>query len=187
MNSIAGTPHLLAATSPENLRDRSGPLRLGFVSPDLRQHRVGLFLVRVLENLIPGRQETICYSDRIGEDGLTNRIRGANQWRDVRGMTDELLAEQIRADRIDILFDLAGHTAENRLLVFARKPAPIQITWIGYEGTTGLAAMDYLLADRFLVPDGSERFYRERVCECRTVSCVTIRRPRLRRSVRRLC
>ena len=76
-------------------------------------------------------------------------------------MSDERLAEQIRADRIDILFDLAGHTAHNRLLVFARKPAPIQVTWIGYEGTTGLAAMDYLLADHLMVPAGSERHYRE--------------------------
>ena len=65
------------------------------------------------------------------------------------GLSDEQLAEQIRADRIDVLFDLAGHTAGNRLLVFARKPAPIQITWAGYVGTTGLAAMDYILADRY--------------------------------------
>ena len=79
------------------------------------------------------------------------------------GQSDEQLAEQIRADRIDILFDLAGHTAGNRLLVFARKPAPIQITWIGYEGTTGLAAMDYLLADRYDVPEGAEPYYREKV------------------------
>ncbi len=79
------------------------------------------------------------------------------------GTSDQRLAEQIRADRIDILFDLAGHTAHNRLLVFARKPAPIQITWIGYEGTTGLTAMDYLLADRHVVPEGTEHYYRERV------------------------
>ena len=108
--------------------------------------------------------KTICYSDRIVKDDLTHRLQAAaTQWRDVIGMSDERLAEQIRADRIDILFDLAGHTAHNRLLVFARKPAPIQITWIGYEGTTGLAAMDYLLADRLMIPEGSERHYRESV------------------------
>jgi predicted O-linked N-acetylglucosamine transferase (SPINDLY family) len=141
-----------------------GRLRLGFVSPDLRRHPVGYFLVRVLENLSRQRFETVCYSDRILQDGLTRRLQSAAAaWRDVIGLSDEQLAEQIRADRIDILFDLAGHTAGNRLLVFARKPAPLQITWIGYEGTTGLAAMDCLLADRHVVPEGTERYYREQV------------------------
>ena len=148
----------------EDVRDRHGRLRLGFVSPDLGRHPVGYFLVRVLENLSQEQHETICYSDRIVKDDLTHRLQAAaTQWRDVVGMSDERLAEQIRADRIDILFDLAGHTAHNRLLVFARKPAPIQITWIGYEGTTGLAAMDYLLADRHVVPQEAERHYREQV------------------------
>ena len=79
------------------------------------------------------------------------------------GVSDQQLAQQIAADRIDILFDLAGHTAHNRLLVFARKPAPLQVTWAGYVGTTGLKAMDYLLADRYEVPPGNERHYREQV------------------------
>jgi predicted O-linked N-acetylglucosamine transferase (SPINDLY family) len=79
------------------------------------------------------------------------------------GASDQWLAEQIRADRVDILFDLAGHTGQNRLLVFARKPSPIQVTWAGYVGTTGLKAMDYLLADRHEVPSGAERHYQERV------------------------
>ncbi len=108
--------------------------------------------------------ETICYSDRLLKDDLSHRLQAAaTYWRDVFGMSDQRLAEQIRADRIDILFDLAGHTAHNRLLVFARKPAPIQVTWAGYVGTTGLTAMDYLLADRYEVPPGAERHYRERV------------------------
>jgi predicted O-linked N-acetylglucosamine transferase (SPINDLY family) len=153
-----------AAVRYESVRDRHARLRLGFVSRDLGQHPVGFFLVRVLENLDQARQETICYSDRIVKDGLTHRLHAAaTQWRDVLGISDQRLAEQIRADRIDILFDLAGHTAYNRLLVFARKPAPIQITWIGYEGTTGLAVMDYLIADRHVVPQGSEPYYREQV------------------------
>jgi predicted O-linked N-acetylglucosamine transferase (SPINDLY family) len=148
----------------ENSRDRHRRLRVGFVSPDLGRHPVGFFLVRVLENLNPESVETICYSDRRRADELTCRLQAAaTAWRDVTGSSDARLAEQIREDRIDILFDLTGHSGYNRLLVFARKPAPIQITWIGYEGTTGLVAMDYLLADRHVVPEGSERFCRERV------------------------
>jgi predicted O-linked N-acetylglucosamine transferase (SPINDLY family) len=154
----------VAIAQHEKVRDRHGRLRLGFVSADLGRHPVGYFLVRVLENLSQKQQETICFSDRILKDDLTHRLRAAGtEWRDVRGMSDQRLAEQVRSDEIDILFDLAGHTANNRLLTFARKPAPIQITWIGYEGTTGLAAMDYLLADRFMIPEGSDRNYRERV------------------------
>ena len=148
----------------ENVRDRRDRLRLGFVSPNLGRHPVGYFLVRVLENLSREQHETICYSDRIVKDDLTHRLQAAaTQWRDVIGMNDQRLAEQIRADRIDILFDLAGHTAHNRLLVFARKPAPIQATWAGYVGATGLKAMDCLLADRYEVPPGAERHDQERV------------------------
>jgi len=125
---------------------------------------VGRFLVRVVENLARNRHETVCYSDRIVKDGLTLRLQtAATAWYDVYRMSDDKLAEQIRADEIDILFDLAGHTARNRLLVFARKPAPVQVTWIGYEGTTGLAAIDYLLADGLMIPPGSERHHRESV------------------------
>ena len=121
-------------------------------------------MVRVLENLSQGQAETICYSDLIVKDSVTYRLQAAaTQWRDVLGMSDQRLAEQIRADRIDILFDLAGHTARNRLLVFARKPAPIQITWLGYVGTTGLRAMDYILADRHLIPPEAETYYCEKV------------------------
>ncbi len=108
--------------------------------------------------------ETVCYSDRMVEDDLTRRFQAAAaQWRDVAGVSDQRLAEQIRADQIDILFDLAGHTAHNRLLVFARKPAPIQVTWAGYVGSTGLKAMDYLIADRYEIPPDAERHYRERL------------------------
>ena len=154
----------LRGDPPRRSRDRHAPLRVGFVSPDLGRHPVGYFLVRVLENLDQAQFETVCYSDRLGSDNLTCRLQAvAAQWRDVPGTSNQRLAEQIRADRIDILFDLAGHTGRNRLLVFARKPAPVQITWIGYEGTTGLAAMDYLLADRYVIPEGSEQYYRERV------------------------
>jgi len=147
-----------------SVRGRQGRLRLGFVSPDLGRHPVGYFLVRVLETLGQSEQETICYSDRIIKDDLTRRLQAAaTRWRDVIGMSDQRLAEQIRSDSIDILFDLAGHTAHNRLLAFARKPAPIQVTWAGYVGTTGLRAMDYILADRYEIPPESEAYYCEKV------------------------
>ncbi len=95
---------------------------------------------------------------------MTERLRTAmTDWREVSALSDEQLTNQIRDDRIDILFDLAGHTAGNRLLVFARKPAPIQITWLDYVGTTGLSAMDYILADPQEIPPAAEKWYRERV------------------------
>jgi protein O-GlcNAc transferase len=147
-----------------NDRDLYRRLRLGFLSPDLARHPVGFFLIRVLENLDRDQFETVCYCDRMIKDDLTARFQdAATLWRDVSGLSDKELTEEILTDRIDILFDLAGHTAHNRLLVFARKPAPIQITWIGYEGTTGLEAIDYILADSHTIPAGQEVWYREQV------------------------
>ncbi len=147
-----------------NARDPDRRLRLGFVSPDLHQHPVAILLIRVLENLDREACEVICYGHHALGDKVTARFREtADRFFDGFGYNDEQLAEQIREDGVDILFDLAGHTGQNRLLIFARKPAPVQITWIGYEGTTGLSAMDYLLADRYVLPEGTESFYRERV------------------------
>jgi predicted O-linked N-acetylglucosamine transferase (SPINDLY family) len=144
--------------------DADRPLRLGFVSFDFNRHPVGYFLVRTLEGLRPLACETYGYAVSSTRDDLTDRMSAAaTVWRQARGLTDTELADQIRADRIDLLFDLGGHTHNNRLLVFARKPAPIQLTWMGYVGTTGLSAMDYLIADRHEVPEGSECHYRERV------------------------
>jgi len=142
-------------------RDR---LRVGFLSPDLRWHPVGRFLVRVFEHLAQQPLELYAYCDHRAADGVTARLRAAAPaWREVAGMDDATLAAQIAADRIDVLFDLAGHTAHNRLLVFARRPAPLQITWLGYEGTTGLKTIDCLLADRFMAPAESEPHFVERV------------------------
>jgi predicted O-linked N-acetylglucosamine transferase (SPINDLY family) len=147
-----------------NAPDPDRRLRLGFLSPDLGRHPVGYFAIRPLEHLDPQQAEVVCYSDRVTQDELTARFRAAAAlWRDVAGWDDDRLAQQIRTDGIDLLFDLAGHSAHNRLLVFARKPAPLQVTWAGYDGTTGLQAMDYLLADRHEVPPGTETNYWERV------------------------
>ncbi len=148
----------------QNSRNPARRLRLGFVSPDFGQHPVGFFLIGALENLDPTQFETVCYSDRVLHDSWTGRFQAASRrWREVAGLSDAELADQIRRDEIDILFDLAGHTDRNRLLLFARKPAPIQISWIGHEGTTGLQAMDAILADWHTIPSGREPWYRERV------------------------
>jgi len=115
----------------------------------LRSAPRGLFLIRALENLDRGNAKRSATRPR-RKDTVTARFQAAAAtWRDVVGWSDECLTEQIRRDRIDILFDLSGHTGGNRLLVFARKPAPIQVTWAGYVGTTGLRTMDYILADRY--------------------------------------
>jgi predicted O-linked N-acetylglucosamine transferase (SPINDLY family) len=147
-----------------NDRDPDRPLRLGFVSADLGRHPVGFFLVRAVEALARRAVPLVCYSNRMRPaDDVTARFQAASMWRDVTGLSDERLAELVRADGVDVLIDLAGHTAGNRLLAFARKPAPVQATWLGYEGATGLEAIDYLIADERLVPPGAEGQYRARV------------------------
>ncbi|MHB1559227.1 MAG: O-linked N-acetylglucosamine transferase, SPINDLY family protein [Isosphaeraceae bacterium] len=140
------------------------PLRLGFLSAEFKRHPVGYFVLRALEGLRTLDCATFCYATGLARDDYTDRfLAAATEWRPVPGLADPELAELIRADRIDVLFDLAGHTSHNRLLLFARKPAPLQATWLGYEGTTGLVAMDYLVADRFQVREGTEPDYVERI------------------------
>ncbi len=129
------------------------PLRLGYVSPDFRHHAVASFLEPILANHDRQRFEVFCYSDVGSPDATTARVRSfADTWREIRHLSDLEVDELVRRDRIDILVDLAGHTARNRLGVFARKPAPVQITYLGYPGTTGLAAIDVLLTDTVIDP-----------------------------------
>lgn len=144
-----------------NSRDPDRTLRLGFLSGDFARHRVGYFYLRALEHLRSEDCRIVCYSGRQKGDDFTDRFfAAAHVWRDVAGFSDEMLVEQIRADGIDILVELAGHAAGNRLLALARKPAPIQFAW---AGATGISAIDYLLADKHLAPPAADRFYRERV------------------------
>jgi len=159
-----GAPCRARWQPPAVSRDPQRPLRLGFVSGDLRRHPVGLFLLGIFEALSRRGADLTCYNTAVISDDATDRFRAAaRRWRDVRGLSDEVLAQAIRDDGIDLLFDLAGHTADNRLPTFALKPAPLQLTWIGYEGSTGLAAMDYLLADGRLLPPELHRYCSERV------------------------
>ncbi len=139
-------------------------LKVGYVSPDFRRHAVAYFIEPVLENHDKDQVDVFCYYSHAQRDEFTDRIAGhADHWLDCRRMTDQQLAERIRADGIDILIDLAGHTAHNRILTFARKPAPIQIIYLGYRGTSGLAAMDYRLTDACVDPEGSAAPYTEKL------------------------
>jgi predicted O-linked N-acetylglucosamine transferase (SPINDLY family) len=126
--------------------DPARPLRVGYVSGDFRDHPVGLLVEPYIRNHDRSNFEVFCYCANDVVDVVTQRIMAASrQWRDVAALSDDELAQQIRSDGIDILVDLSGHTARNRLMAFARKPAPIQLTWLGYHATTGLAAIDYAL------------------------------------------
>lgn len=139
-------------------------LRVGFVSADFRTHSVAYFLTSLFESRQAGGMEIFCYSNWPLSDGMTRRLAGAaDHWRDIVGMGDEDAARLVIADGIDVLIDLSGHTAGNRLGLFARKPAPVQATWLGYSGTTGLASIDYVLADRHVVPEGDEAAFSETV------------------------
>jgi predicted O-linked N-acetylglucosamine transferase (SPINDLY family) len=148
-----------------NKRDPLRRLRIGYLSPDFRKHAVSYFIEPVILAHNREQCEIFCYSNNLQHDEVTTRIRGyADQWRVIAGMSDEEAAEQIRKDGIDILVDLAGHTADNRILVFARKPAPIQMSWIGYFATMGLSTMDYKIVDHFTDPEGeTEQFYTEKL------------------------
>ncbi|UMR29864.1 tetratricopeptide repeat protein [Massilia sp. MB5] len=141
-------------TAHGNARDPERVLRIGFVSGDFYQHAVANFILPVLECLVHSPRVSLYgYYNHTVRDSATLRLQAClPHWRDVAPLSDEELAGLIREDGIDILIDLSGHTGRNRLLTFARKPAPLQASWIGYPGTTGLDAMDYFLTDRYLLP-----------------------------------
>lgn len=144
-------------------RTEGRQIHLGFVSPDLKRHPVGFFLMPVLTHLSRSRFRISVYSDSGEGDLFTQDLRRhADRWFDAAGKDDEALRGQILEDRVDILFDLAGHSAGNRMGMFARRAAPLQMTWMGYVGTTGLNTMDYLVTDRFQTMPGTEEIYSER-------------------------
>jgi predicted O-linked N-acetylglucosamine transferase (SPINDLY family) len=158
------SPPQRSLPAPANLPDPQRRLRVGYVSGDFYSHPVGIFIEAVLAHHDKSRYEVFCYYNRSKHDDLTARLqKSADHWCNVAGESDDELAQRVRRDSIDLLVDLAGHTAANRLPVFARKPAPVQATWMGYFATTGLPAMDYIIADRFVIPPQEERYYVERV------------------------
>ncbi|MCF8131040.1 MAG: tetratricopeptide repeat protein [Deltaproteobacteria bacterium] len=141
-------------------------LRIGYVSPDFRRHSVGYFVLPLLSAHDRNALEVFCYSEVKRPDPMTARLKDlGHHWRSTVGLGDDVAARLIHDDRIDILVDLAGHTANSRLLVFARKPAPVQVTWLGYPGTTGMSNIDYRITDEIADPSGSEdKFYSETLC-----------------------
>ena len=154
-------------------------IKIGYVSPDFRAHPVGRFIFPLLMHHDHSQFQVHCYSDVRTPDGMTELFKSrADVWRETRALSDERLAEAIRRDSIDILVDLTMHVDGSRLLAFARKAAPVQVTYLAYPGTTGMETMDYRLSDGFLDPpskDGglcaNDSNYTERTIRLRSYWC----------------
>jgi predicted O-linked N-acetylglucosamine transferase (SPINDLY family)/predicted SAM-dependent methyltransferase len=140
-------------------------LNIGYFSPNFHRHSVASFFEALLEAHDRSKVRVFCYSNLDHADDVTERLRGlSDEWRELRGVQVDAAARQIREDRIDVLIDLAGHTGGGRPLLFARKPAPVQISWLGYPNTTGLAQMDYRFTDAVADPQGAtDRHHSERL------------------------
>lgn len=149
-----------------NSREPERPLRVAYLSPDLKIHAVVFFLQPVLAAHDPSQVIIYCYSDVKTPDAVTNQLKEKHAviWRDCARLPDNALQQQLIEDQIDILVDLAGHTAGNRLTLFADRAAPIQISWIGYPNTTGVVEMDYRITDSHADPPGiTESFHTEKL------------------------
>ncbi|MEN6490070.1 MAG: methyltransferase domain-containing protein [Smithella sp.] len=155
--------------SRPSLRPLDGrPLRIGYLSADFCQHTVGLFVKGVLKVHDPARVLGFAYSAGQVRDWVTEAIRAGCQFRDVAALEDVALAALIRQDEIDVLVDLSGHTAGSRLAVFAHRPAPVQVSWLGYFATTGLSSMDAVLLDEWHAPAGTEAQFVEPIIQLPT-------------------
>ncbi len=146
-------------------------LRVGYVSPDLYAHSCAWFMLDLLAHHDRSAVEIYAYANNEKSDTITETLKGnIDVWRDTNGMDETRMARLIHEDRIDILVDLAGHTARSSLLTFACKPAPVQVTWLGYPGTTGLTSIDYRLSDPWLTPDDTPEIFSETVYNLPRVS-----------------
>ena len=161
-------------------------LVVGYVSPDLYTHSVSYFASAPLTHHDPNRVRMIVYSATPREDAQTALLREAvanagGEWKECSNDSERSLAETIRADGVDVLVELTGHTANNRLGALALRPAPVQVTWIGYPNTTGMREVDYRLTDAVADPRRRRRPTPSRSCVCPDVSCVTRLAPTRRR------
>jgi protein O-GlcNAc transferase len=159
--------HAVVADSSPPPKSRAEPdrIRVGYVSADFWNHPVGHFIRPLIERHDRSRFDVICYDHSDRDDGVTRLLKAsAEQWRAARGTSDAQLAAMVREDCIDVLVDLSGHTAGHRLTAFALRPAPVQVTYLGYPGTTGMTAIDYRLTDADADPPGmTDRFYTEKL------------------------
>jgi protein O-GlcNAc transferase len=163
-NTRYALPVINARLPYSNTRTLQKKLRIGYISADFCDHPVAYFLLPALQHRNHRQVEYYCYSATQREDFMTLKIKQyADSWQQVSRLDDEKLAGKIRADGIDILVDLSGHTAGNRLGVFARKPAPVQVSWIGYFNTTGLEAIDYFISDAMHIPSNLEEGFTEKI------------------------
>jgi protein O-GlcNAc transferase len=141
----------------ENDRNPERRLRVGYISPDFRMNAVGRFMLPLLQAHDRQRVEVVCYADLNARDEFTARLRAhADKWREITEMNDEAVAEMIARDKVDILVDLAMHMKGNRLPALARKPAPVQVSYLATCSTTGMKAMDYRITDRYMDPPGRD-------------------------------
>ena len=152
--ALHAPPERIEVEPHRNARTADRRLRIGYVSPDFRDHVVSFFVEPLLEHHDRDAVEVFGYAEVANPDAITARLSArADHWRSIVGLSDDRVAEMVRDDRIDVLVDLAGHTAGNRLKMFARKPAPVQATYLGYFATTGLSAMDYWINDGVVHPE----------------------------------
>ena len=159
-------------------------LNLANVSADCHRHPVGFFFSGVVEAHDRSAVEVFCYANGGGDDEITRRIRqAADHWRPIGALSDDAAEALIRSDRIDILVDLSGHTASNRLSLFSRRAAPVQASWLGYVATTGVPAMDYVITDAVRAPT-VRRPSSPRVWNACRMFASAIRRPHTRRRPR---
>jgi predicted O-linked N-acetylglucosamine transferase (SPINDLY family) len=156
-----------------NTREPDRKLRVGYISPDFRDHSVNYFFEPLLDAHDRDKFEVFGYSNVTRQDDITLRLRNKfDHWREIRKLGDDDAADLIESDKVDILVDLAGHTGDNRLLVLARKPAPVQVAWLGFPATTGMKAMDYRITDACAEPEGmTEHLNVENLWRLPTIFC----------------
>jgi predicted O-linked N-acetylglucosamine transferase (SPINDLY family) len=163
---------LRAAWAPHgNDRDPDRRLRVGFVSSDLRAHAVATFLLPLLAALNPAQVEAVLYANVAQPDTTSRRLEAHARWESIFGKPADEVAIKVREDAIDILIDLGGHTSSSLLLIFAHKPAPVQATWLGYAGTTGMSAIDWRISDAECDPPADDHLSSERVMRLAGFHC----------------